>query len=397
MLNIISMLKGYVEIEIRGSDPEGLINRCTNEGLSFWRLQKTGDMSIKARILITDYLQLKKVIPGEPYDVKVLANRGAPFLVWRFRKRYIFIAFMLLSVVMVYSLSQRIWKIEVSGNVGINDEKIIRVLEHMGVGIGTPVSAIDFEMLKDDVLLKIDDLAWFALNVRGSTAIAEVREREGRPEVVDEKTSCNIVAKKAGIISKVHVLEGTRQVAAGDSVTEGQLIASGVIDTAIGMRLVHAMAVAEAETRYFLSVKIPLEVRRKEYTGESTRKYALNVAGRRINFYFNGSISYDKYDNIIEYRQPQLPGGYILPITLSIEEKREYKLTPATAEADFFTGTLRDSLTERLHSMLDEGKVISTEFKEEIKDNVLTVSLTAVCKEDIAKAALIPIWNELGG
>ena len=230
----------------------------------------------------------------------MLSKRGAPFFVWRFRKRYLFIAGFILFISVLYFFSLRIWDIEVIGNDRVSEERILKNLRDIGISIGTPSSEIDSEFIENKMLLQIPELRWLAVNVRGSRAEVEVRERTEKVEVVDTRLPCNVVSSRAGIITKIVVLEGAAQVEKGDTVVEGQLLASGVVDTVVGMRLVHAMAKVEARTWYNFSAKIPVNISIKEYTGAETDKKSVILGGKRLNLYLDSSIPYEKCDKITE-------------------------------------------------------------------------------------------------
>ena len=79
-------------------------------------------------------------------------------------------------------------------------------------------------------------------DVRGCVAMVQVVERHRPPEAADRSAVTNIVARRAGLITKVEALEGQAMVLPGTTVTEGQLLISGVSETEhIGARFVHSM------------------------------------------------------------------------------------------------------------------------------------------------------------
>lgn len=397
MLTIVNFLRGYLEVEITGPYPERFVNICSQNGISFWQLDRIAPDRLMARVRVLEYDRLKELSKNALCEVKTVSRKGAPFFVMRFRKRYLFIAGFLISAFALYFLSQRIWAIEVVGNKSVSDERIIKTLEEMGIGIGTPSSQIDPESIENQILLKIKELRWMTVNVHGSQATVDVRERTEPPALYNAKIPCNIVAAKAGIISKIDVLEGAAQVAVGDTVKEGQLIASGVVDTAVGARLVHAMANVKANTWYTLSARIPRLVDIKTYTGEIRHKSALIVAGNRINMYLSSSISYDRCDNMIWKNQWTLPGGFTLPFTWVSEEYREYTVMPGQLDGRLAEEILRENLLARLSSLVGDGEIRKTDFVFSTDKGSYVLTLRAQCIENIEKTVEIPILNHVGG
>ena len=327
----------------------------------------------------------------------MLSKRGAPFFVWRFRKRYLFIAGFILFISVLYFFSLRIWDIEVIGNERVSEERILKNLRDIGISIGTPSSEIDSEFIENRMLLQIPELRWLAVNVRGSRAEVEVRERTDKVEVVDTRLPCNVVSSRAGIITKVVVLEGAAQVEKGDTVVEGQLLASGVVDTVVGMRLVHAMAKVEARTWYNFSAKIPVNISIKEYTGAETDKKSVILGGKRLNLYLDSSIPYEKCDKITERTQLSLPRGYVLPITWVSERYIEYESYEGQLDAEIAAEILRQCLRRRLEEEVSEGKIVRTDYYLGTDGIFYTMRLTAECLEDIAETVEIPLKNRTGG
>jgi len=397
MLTVVNFFRGYLEVEITGPYPERFLNICSQNGISFWQLERTGADRLTARVRVLEFERLKELAKNALCEVKVISKKGAPFFVLRFRKRYLFIAGFLFFAAALYMSSLRIWDIDIVGNGEVSEERLMSNLEELGVRIGALASSIDPEEIENSMILRIPELRWLTVNIHGSRAIVEVRERTKTPEVVNEKVPCNIVARKAGIISRITVLEGRSQAAVGDTVTEGQLLASGVVDTAAGARLVHAMARVEAKTWYTLTAKMPMYINIKEYTGKTSKKYALIASNHRLNLYFDSSIPYARCDNIINRTQLALPGGFVLPITWVAEEFHEYTVTRGQIDAETAVSVLRRSLLDRLEKLAAEGEIIRTDFKLSTKGDIYTMTLTAECLEDIAKKVEIPLKLNAGG
>jgi len=397
MLSVVNFLRGYLEVEILGPYPERFINICSQNGISFWNLNREDRNRLTARVRVMEIARLRELAHNALCEVRVLSRKGAPFFVWRFRKRYLFIAGFIFFATVIYFSSLRIWDISVHGNQKISEERILRNLREIGVGIGTPSSRIDPEFIENIMLLRIPELRWLTVNVKGSKAMVEVRERDEPPRIIDDRIPCNVVARKGGIIQKLVVLEGSAQVEVGDTVTEGQLLASGVVDTVVGMRLVHARAEVLARTWYTLAAKIPAKINIKEFTGEKIQKSAVVFAGQRLNLYFNSSIPYERCDKIIKKTRLSLPGGYVLPITWITESYLEYNTHQGQLDAEVAAYILRESLRGLLEEMVPEGEIVRTDYTLRLDGEFYTMTLTAECLEDIAKTVEIPINIRTGG
>ena len=86
-------------------------------------------------------------------------------------------------------------------------------------------------------------MAWLAVNLSGSVARVEVKERTLPPTPTDPNRPSNIRAARDGRIIEFSVYGGEAAVQNGDAVTEGMLLVSGVIEgekgTILRLSLIH--------------------------------------------------------------------------------------------------------------------------------------------------------------
>ena len=148
----------------------------------------------------------------------------------RFRRRYFLLAGLILSLGLLFIGSFFVWDFEIEGNETVSDERILRALEKEGCVTALFGLGIHPETLKNHILMEIPELSWMTVNVNGFRATVIVRERTPVPELRDEHTDANVVAKKDGLVTLVQLYGGHAEVSKGSTVTEGQLLISGIAD-----------------------------------------------------------------------------------------------------------------------------------------------------------------------
>lgn len=74
-------------------------------------------------------------------------------------------------------------------------------------------------------------MAWLTVNVRGCRAYVSVRDRVPKPELADDRTPTNVVAKRDALVTEVRAYDGRAMVRKGGTVTAGQLLISGAVQT----------------------------------------------------------------------------------------------------------------------------------------------------------------------
>lgn len=399
MLNqIVNRLQGQVRIRVETPFPERVLNLCGARNLAFWDMEWESETAFTCRLNRRDYYALRRAVKQLDCRLTVVRKEGVPFFLGRFRRRHALLAGLTLCSALLFFGSFFIWDFTVEGNQRVTDEEILRALQRQGVGIGTFGISLDTEDIRNHVLLEIPELSWVAVNVSGCRANVEVRERRTAPKPLDRKIPCNLVARRDGLVLRVQALGGVPQVLKGMSVTEGQLLISGVEDTGtFGTRFTAGLGSVEGRTWYTLTANVPLTGAEKRYTGREKRLHSVIFGSRRIKFFANSSIDSGQCDKITE-RTPVRVCGLPLPITWETETLRFYETEPVTVTQARRQKETGAALEAYLHSLVDPyGEVTASQVVSRLRGDVLTVTLTAECREELGTQAPIYTANEPDG
>lgn len=385
MQKTLNMIRGIVRVEVECPYPERFVNVCAQNDVEFWGLVRVSETAVAVNMHIGGYRRLQRLAAGAGFLVRPVARRGVPFFLKKMRKRYALIFGMLAALILIWGASLFVWELRVVGNDAVSSAEILNVLEGVGVGVGSFGPGILSEEIANEVLMQIPQLSWIAVNVSGSRANVLVREKIPRPEIIDEKQPTMVYAVKSGIVSEMTVLNGSSMVKVGDTVLQGEVLMSGIMGSiSSGERTVHAMGEVYARTWYRLSLQMPLNMQQKVYTGKTSRKKSIIIAGNKINFFFNSRISYDNYDKIVSESQLSLPTGNVLPFAFSTAEYAEYTVQTVRIDEAVAQELLQARLLEALAEKLDDGVAVETEFEAVSENGVITVTLNAECLEQIA-------------
>ncbi|MGN1003638.1 MAG: sporulation protein YqfD [Oscillospiraceae bacterium] len=391
----INFLRGSAAVEVTGAFPERFLNLCAQEGIGFWGLETPDSHTLRLRCARRDVKRLEPLARRVMCELTVRGRFGIPFFLGRFRRRYALLLGLALSLCAVGVLSQFILTVDVQGNETVPTAVILEEMKRLGVRPGAYGPSIEENQVCNEALLELKDLAWISVNLHGTRAEVLVRERSPKPEIVDESVPAHVVADGSGIITQLEVHAGQALFQEGDTVVEGEVIISGVVDLKeplyseidLGTMTVRAAGKVYARTWRTLSAVIPLEASVKEYTGAETSCWSLTIFGHRLQFFKNGGISYERYDKITNNHTLTLPGGREMPLTLTESTVREYEVHTVSIDAEAGEKLLRQRLEERLDELMQtkEGEVLQTEFTAVRKDGLLTVTLVAECSEQIGK------------
>lgn len=397
MRSVINFLRGSVCVAVSGPFPERFLNLCAQSGVGFWDLAWEGGQSLRLRVLRRDAGRAVELAERAGCTASLEGRAGLPAFLAGFRRRYALLAGLALALAAVCLLSQFILTVEVSGNETVPSAVILMELSRQGVRPGAYGPGLDLRRISQEALRRIEGLSWMSVNLHGTRAEVLVRERSPSPTPRDETTPAHVVAAADGVLEEVEVLEGQALFREGQAVLAGEIVISGAVDLKepqyaavdAGQRLVHARGEVWAVTHRTLAACIPLEAQVKVYTGEEERRWSLSLLGRSVNFFGKASISSSGYDKMTTTHILTLPGGREMPLVLVETEYRAYETAAAPVRADAARAMLEERLLERLTALIGaEGSVLSTAFSAEEEDGMLTVTLTAQCREQIGRESV---------
>lgn len=396
MLNTwLNQMRGQVRLRIFCPYPERVLNLCSARALAFWDLKWESETAFTCRMSRRDCKTLRQAAEKLDCQIHVLRREGAPYMLSRLRHRQTLAVGGLLCGMAVLLGSFFVWDIQITGNETVPREAILRAMQANGVRIGAFGGALNGEDIRNHVLLELPELSWLAVNVSGCRANVQVRERAVAPTLLDRREPRNLVARRDGLVLKVQALGGTPQVLRGMSVTEGQLLISGVEDTdTFGTRFTAGLGRVEGRTWYTLTANVLMTGQEKRYTGEEKHLHSLIFGTRRIKFFLNSSIDRVQCDKIIR-RSPLTLFGLTLPLTWETETVRPYETEAAPLTQQERQEAVGAALEAYLHSIVDPyGEVTAVQVTSRLRGSLLTVTLTAEGREELGVLHPIYIANE---
>ena len=372
---IINYILGYLTINVEGYFIERFINMCRNKNILLWNIKRKNSSFIICKIGIKEFKKIRDIAKKTKCKITITSKKGIPFIFEKYKKRKIFLLMMCIISGLLFVLSQFVWNIEVkiTGDT-LNEDEIINSLNENGLYIGEKKSSIDVKEIINNVRLKREDISWIGIEIKGTNAIVEVVEAEEKPEVVDENDYCSIVSDKPGKILKVIANNGTAMVKPGDIVKEGSLLIAGWIEGKYtGTMFVRADGKIDALVWYTETGSVKLNEKKIEKTGNTEKKYALNINNFRINLYKKLS-NFEKYDTIYTAKKIKIFSNFYIPVELiecnNFEIKEEnvnYSEEEAKAEA-------KRRAEEKLNDKVKD------------KENIRNVTVNYTVEEDEVKA-----------
>lgn len=385
MQNAVNFFLGNVLVEVRGSYPERFFNLCARNGIEFWDMSIVEIGVFRIRMTVANFKRLPPVAKKAMCRVHIIEKSGLPFFTNKFRKRVALVAGCAVFCIVAWVFTSFVWVIDIDGFADLDTAKLKTALKESGLGVGTYAPSVNLADLKNNVLIDMPELSYISVNFSGSHALVTARKRTLPPDILPEDVPCDIIADKDGIIYDITVKSGTPEVVRGDTVTRGQILASGYITGRAGATVMtHADAEITARTWQRKTARMQKEYNEKVYTGKEKNRYTILLFGNRIKLYINSGISYAKCDKIIKKTDLTLLGRMKLPLSLERATYREYETQPARMSDEEAYNYLSEGL-HRTVNISDGAEIVNSDFKTSSDEKFAYASITAECIEKIGK------------
>ena len=325
---LLRLILGYVRIEIEGYYIERFINICRNKKILIWNLKREKGVKLYLNIGINDFKKLSEISRKTKCKVKIESKRGIPFILHRYKKRKIFLIFLIIVSMSIYISSKYVWNIDIEVEDNLQMENIMKDLERAGLKKGMKKNEIDTNAIINELRLKRNDISWLGIDIEGTNVIIKIVKADDRPEIIDNSDYCNIIATKDGIITKITAQNGTAVVKPGDTVKKGTVLIAGYMEGKYtDTRYVHSLGNVEAKVWYTKKTKIPYKQVISRYTGNEEKKLQIKINNFQINFYKTLS-KFKIYDTIYAEQNLKIFSNFYLPISVvKITNKEQIKET----------------------------------------------------------------------
>lgn len=333
---LLKNLIGYVNIKIEGYFVEKFINKCINNKIFFWNIKRKKSTIVYTNVGINEFKKIRKIAKETKCKVEILGKKGLPFLLYRYKKRKIFLIVIILIFIILVGLSRFIWNIKIEGLDKIEKKEIENILSENGLTTGKLKTSINKQKVINEIRMQRDDISWVGISIEGTNATVKIVEANSKPEIINNEDYCSIISTKEAQIVKVSAQNGIPVVKEGDIVTKGDVLIAGWIEGKYtGTRYVHAEGEVVAKVWYSQKERIPLNQVVERNTENVENKYKIKLNNFSINL-FKTLSKFEKYDTIEASKKLKIFSNLYLPIELikiTNTEKIEEKITYGIEDA----------------------------------------------------------------
>ncbi len=382
---LLRLMFGYVRIEVEGYYIERFINICTNKKILIWNLKRENGVKLYLNIGIKDFKKISEIVKKTNCKVKILKKKGIPFVLHRYKKRKLFLLFLIILICAIYISSKYVWNIEVKVEDYLKIENIEEDLNRAGLKKGILKSKIDTTNIINNLRLNRDDIAWIGIDIEGTNVKVDIVKADDKPKILDNSDFCDIVATKQGTITKITAQNGTAMVNIGDEVNKGDILIAGYMDGKYtNRRYLHSLGEVIAKITYEKTEEIYLNEDKYIPTGKVENKYEIGFNNSTVRLYKKQS-KFELYKSEINDNKLKIAKNFYLPIfirKITNTEQRKNRLTRTKEEALKF-GT--EKLSKELEDEIVNNKIVSKDVKKQESQNSVTVTVIYEVEESIGE------------
>lgn len=389
ILRLWNYFCGYAIIIVKGIRIERFINLAVVNGIYLWDIEKIDYTTIKAKINIRDFFRLRSIVRKTDSNIQIIEKCGMPFKIKMVKRRKWFFFGLGALLVFIYILSSYIWMIEIDGLEKLDEQAVIDNLSLEGLKVGVKKSKIDKREIENRMLIRMPDLTWMGLQIKGTKAFIKVVEKKPEPQLIDRDEPCDIIASKNGVIDKILVLNGDGMVKDGDTVKKGQLLVSGtIIRDNLPERYVHSMAEIHARTWYEDVEEIPFQQIEYKKTGRTFTTYSMEIIKKKLEG--NKKVPFEDYNKSNKDIYLFNFGSYVFPIKLTITKYEELVPLTKIIDEEKAKAICKERLNARIKLQIPEDAVIlNNRIEYFTNDKSLIGKIYVEVMEDIGVKARI--------
>lgn len=378
---ILKIFSSSIKIKVTGRNINNFLKRLINNNIN---IEKVIPISHKEIDLIINYQDLDKVLKLKTiYNIKIVRYYGKLRIIKRIKKDIFILSSLLISLLLIYTLSNIIFKIEVIHSNNNIIKLVTKELEDNGIKKYKFVKNYqEIEKIKKKILEENKDtLEWLEIIREGTKYTIRVEERIINNKPKDNKIY-NIVASKNAVIKNIYAESGEKIRSINTYVKKGDIIISSDVTLPNNEKISKtASGKVQGEVWYNINIEYPYQYHEIKYTGNKKKVLVLNLLNKRISFF--DFHKYKTFNRNIKY----IFNNNITLISLIYED--EYETNIINEVYDYNTAKekaitkVKDKILEKYPNIkeITNIKIIN----EEDKKNKISLNLFVTCLEDITE------------
>ena len=376
---MISFIRGYYTVIVEGLDTESFLNYLIRNKIYVYNVNRIDKNKIQFNIDRDNLKKLKKIHRSNKFNIKVKKQTGIPFIAKRIYTYRGMVICAVISLIILMSTSQFVTDVYITAPEGIDKVALKKELYIQGVKPGVYKKSIDRKVVRDNIMVKFNEIAYVSINVKGTNIFVNITKKEDTQNSEENSNYCNIIATKDGIIEKVVPRSGEAVVEEGDIVKKGDVLVNGANTTALPEVWATTFYEAKKSSNY-----IDIKTQR---TNNKKNVYTISFYDKKYKILRN--IKYKDYE--IENKTHELKvGDYTFPLKIIVStfyevEKVENKMSVKKIKEELSAAVLK----ELDYTIPVSARIVDSKDKYNVNKSMVEYIVTVTTSENIAQLDIL--------
>jgi similar to stage IV sporulation protein len=284
--------------------------------------------------------------------------------------------------------AQFVWDVQVTGISAYEGAKIKAELAEKGIRPGVYKGNLDLKAITTDMIIAHDEIAWLNIDFKGVAVVVKILPADMPPEIYDENTPCDIIAKKDAYIEKIIPLAGKAVVKPGDTVRAGDKLIAGLVwDPGFPRMMFAAKGKVLGSVWYKGEESASIYRETREKTGRTQDERVVYMGNDSASI--DGPCTFEEFDTEV-VKEYYLGDRLFLPVRVALLRHSEVKLTKTPAPLDILMTYLEERAYWKAQCLApDDAKITGHSAAFKVDNDVLSATVYLQTQEDIGKVVYL--------
>lgn len=384
-MDIWKSVGGMITAELTDAEKERTLARLNDAGIVLYQLESTGELTAKMRIRRGDFAKAQKLVARGGGKLQRIQDLGLYWSVRNLLRRPILLSGIGLVLALTLFLPTRVLFVRVDGNQSVPARQILAEAEACGISFGASRSKVRSERVKNQLLERLPQLQWAGINTAGCVATVSVRERPTETDNTPDTDISGIAADRDGYILSMTVTAGTPMVQVGQAVKKDQLLISSYTDCGLCIRAQRAEGEVLAQTSRMLDAVTPARAIVRRAEERVRRRVGILFGKKRINLWKDSGICDTTCGRMYAEHSATLPGGFVLPFKIWVEEWVSYTFQVQALPQDRAEVALTEFSDRYLVSQMVAGEILEAKRNFCTEPELYRLEGRFLCREMLGK------------
>lgn len=283
-MSIERWLRGYVQFSVPEEKAREMFEVLYHRGISYGHRRIEGGYSVRVRQ--DEYQLLQKSVP-QLFEEENPKAFGLPALLQSaFLRLGIPIGVLCCALVYLF-LTSFVWEIRIEGMEGYGTEALMGELERQGLKEGAFFPKLDLDSICAHIMAESAQVSFINMTRRGTVIYAACIPYEEHPNPIFTKDGqgINLVASADAVIEEIIIEEGRPVIVKGAVVKKGDLLVSGIYETAVGTKLVRASGTVKGRLSQRIEIFVPFEQTVETAVEHETVSCSIEILGYDLRLF----------------------------------------------------------------------------------------------------------------